>query len=214
MGDLFNNPLFFIELCGGFLGTCVGPILTALVFYFWYSANFKKANGWKEFANKYGFSYTSPNPLLREYGSMSGKFEGREITISSKTINRSPAITIVRLKVSNTRGFFLSTGEKGVFGNFYRTTGGYNVTVESGFDERLSTNSNSPELAAKILHTDSRLFAEIKILIPLELLVKDNAVSISTRGNYADETQLLRLIRLAFRFSAVLEQNLQDNFIQ
>lgn len=214
MGDLFNNPLFFIELCGSFLGMCVGPILTALVFYFWYSANFKKANVWKEFANKHGFRYVAPNPLLREYGSMSGVFEGREITISSKTVNRSPAITMVRLKTSDTRGFFLSTGEKGVFGNFYRTTGGYNVTVESGFDERLSTHSNSPELAAKILRADSRLLTEIKTLLPLELLAKDGAVSVSVRGNYADEAQLLRLIRLAFRFAALLEQNLQDSSLQ
>lgn len=194
MSDLFNNPLFWIELCGGFFSVCVGPIFTALLFYFWYAANFKKANGWKEFANKYGFRYTSPNPLLREYGSMSGVFEGREVTIFSKTVNHSPAITIVRVKVSDTGKFFLSTGEKGFFGNFYRTTGGSSVTVESGFDERLSTNSNSPELAKKILQADRDLMTEIKTLIPLEALVKDNAISLIVRGNYADEAYLLRLI--------------------
>ncbi|MBL8080315.1 MAG: hypothetical protein JNM55_20260 [Anaerolineales bacterium] len=210
MGDLFNNPLFVIELCGGFLGMCIGPIFTALIFYFWYSVNFKKANGWKEFSNKYGFSYTSPNPLLREYGSMSGKFEGREVSIFSKSINRSPAITIVKLKVGNTGNFFLSVGEKGMFGNFYRTTGGSDVPVEKDFDEKLSTNSNSPELATIILHADAGLLAEIKTLMPLELLVRDNSTSISTRGNYADETQLLRLIRLVLRFATILEENLRQ----
>lgn len=215
MDDLFNNPLFFIELCSGFLVMCVGPALTALLFYFWYSINFKKANVWKEFANKYGFRYVAPNLLLREYGSMSGTFEGRAITIFSKFISRSRTITMVRLKASDTRGFFLSTGEKAfLFGNFYRTTGGHLVAVESGFDERLSTYSNSPELAAKILRTDSRLLTEIKTLLPLELLAKDGVISVSIRGSYADEAQLLRLIRLAFRFAAVLEQNLQGSSLQ
>ncbi|MCC6259377.1 MAG: hypothetical protein IT311_00840 [Anaerolineales bacterium] len=214
MSDLFNNPLFRIGLCGGFLAMCVGPMLTALLFYFWYSANFKKANAWKEFAHQHGFRYASPNPLLGEYGSMTGQFEGRAISISSKARSRTLTTTIVKVKVKDIGSFFLSTGEKGILGNIYRTTGGSNMTVETSFDERLSTNSSAPELAKKILFTDKGLLVEIKALIPLELLVKDDVVSVCVRGNYADGARLLRLIRLAFHFSAVLEQNLEDRPVQ
>jgi len=208
MGDIFNHPLFWIALCGVFLSICVGPILTGLLFYFWYAAEQKEAEKWKTFANKNGFDYTPPNLFLRRHAFMSGKFEGREVVIFSKIISRSLTVTIIRLKVSDTRNFFLSTGEKGMFGNFYQTRGGNPVTVGSGFDEKLSTNSNSPALAAKILQADSNLLAEIKATLPLELLARDNAVSVSIRGSYTEEAKLLRLLRLALRFASVLEQNL------
>jgi|GEM_PF-1957823 len=207
MSDLFNNPLFYLGLCSAFLVICVGPILTALTYYFWYSTNFKKANNWKLFANKHGLQYSPPNPFLWEYGFVRGQFEGRGIFILPETLNRLPALTMVRVRVSDTKNFSLFVGQRGLlFGSSYASPGGSTVAIEGSFDEIFVTHSNSPQLAAKILQADNGLLlTEIKAFMLWKVLIKDNFISISIRENYADEAKLLRLIRLVFRLSEVFE---------
>ena len=208
MIDFLTNPVFYVPLSIITFLFCVSTLIIGGISILALSVNAQTVNVWKDFSEKHGLTYRSPSmPLQGWQGELKGIFEGHQVRISSnKTSRRSEITSKIETSVSNPKEFFLSMGTKGIYGNFYRTTAGQSFIIGRGLDDRFSAQSNLPETAKAFLFTNIDLAKELYILNPIELLIKEQSISIAARGALTDEAAILRLLRATIAAAEVFEK--------